>query len=90
MASPLNGARLTNPTIVNVQVASIKELESIHVYNDSMLLGTVSCAGGSCWGTVISVTWHTNNLATGPHSLYAVASDIFGNRSSSTPITVYK
>jgi chitodextrinase len=91
ITTPLNGTTLTNLTQVTVQATSGLGLSSIQVYGDSTLIGTVSCATTNpCLDTTNSVDWHTNGLATGPHSLYAVATDAFGNSTSSNPITVNK
>jgi hypothetical protein len=88
--APQNGANLTNQTKVKVQASSSIGLSAIQIYSDSSLIGTVSCANNSCSDLVSTVRWLTSDLAAGPHSLYAVATDMFGNSSSSTPITVNK
>ena len=88
--APLDGATLNDLTKVRVHAASEIGLSSILIYSESILVGTLSCTGNSCLETMNTVSWITNGLATGPHFLYAVATDIFGNSSSSTPITVNK
>jgi len=91
ITAPLNGATLNNLTKVTVKAASGIGLTSILVYSDNILIGTVSCSTTSpCSNTTNTLNWHTNNLAAGPHSLYVVATDTFGNSSSSAPITVNK
>ncbi len=90
ITAPLNGATLTNLTKVKVQVASGIGVSAIQVYADDILISTVTCTGNPCTDTTNPLNWHTNNLAPGPHSLYAVATDTFGNSVSSTPITVNK
>ena len=91
ITAPLNSATLTNLTKVTVKAASGIGLTSILVYSDNILIGTVSCSTTSpCSNTTNTLNWHTNNLAAGPHSLYVVATDTFGNSSSSAPITVNK
>jgi hypothetical protein len=82
-----NGASLTNETEVTVQATSSIGPNTIQIYSDSSLIGTVSCTGNSCSDTV---DWHTNGLAAGPHSLYAVATATFGNSGSSMAFTVFK
>jgi hypothetical protein len=88
--APLNGATLANLTKVKVQAASGIGLSVIQLYSDSSLIATVKCATNPCSETTNTVMWHTNGLAAGPHSLYVVSTDTFGNSRSSVPITVFK
>jgi Big-like domain-containing protein/carbohydrate binding protein with CBM6 domain len=90
ITAPLNGANITNLTKVRVKATSGIGLSSVQVYGDSSLIGTVSCTTNSCSDLVSTVRWLTSGLATGPHSLYAVATDALGNSYSSSPITVNK
>jgi hypothetical protein len=88
--APLNGAPLYDATKVTVQVISGVGLSSIQVYSDSSLIGTVNCTTNPCSDTTLTVLWYSDGLAAGPHSLYVMVTDMYGNSSSSAPITVFK
>jgi len=65
----------------NVAVATIK------IYGDGKFVDQVTCGGASCSGVV---WWLTGSLASGTHTITAVAADTSGNQTTTPPVTINK
>lgn len=88
ITSPASGAWTGNSIMVSAAAAANVTVSTLQFYGDGSLFGTVSCPGSTrCSGTV---QWLTGSLASGSHTVTAVATDSSGNRWTSSPVTILK
>jgi hypothetical protein len=77
----------------SIKVAPVADddtgLEKIELWGNGAVFATVPCAPAStsCSGTL---WWATGALAPGAYEIRAVAVDVEGNRTVSSPVTIYK
>jgi Big-like domain-containing protein/purple acid phosphatase-like protein len=88
ITAPVDGVHVLWFVIINAQAADNVGVSDVQIYLDSALIATVAC--GADLSCSVSVPWPIKGPAGVAHSIYAVATDTFGNSSTSTPITVFK
>ena len=89
ITSPNNGAWTGNSIHVIATATDGAALATLKLYGDGVQFGaTVICNGAaSC---TFDDWWSTGALASGQHTIVAVATDTSGNQTSSTPVTINK
>ena len=86
--NPSNGAWTGNSIKVTATAGDNVGLASIKLYGDGALFSTGTCGGAtSCTWTD---WWSTGSLASGQHTITAVATDTAGNATTSAPVTINK
>ena len=64
-------------------------LTSIAIFGDGALVQTIGCSGAASCNTG-TVWWVTSSLASGQHTITAVATDTSGNKATSAPVLINK
>jgi hypothetical protein len=76
-----------NSIDVSARASDNVAVTSIRLYGDGTLFATLPCNGPTCSGTAL---WLTGSLASGQHTITAVATDSSGNTATSATVTIYK
>src|SRR5207253_3138358 len=87
ITNPPNGAWTGNSIDIHVSGTDNVAVASIKVYGDGTYVDQVTCGTASCTGVV---WWLTGPLASGSHTITAVATDTSGNQTTTAPVTIYK
>ena len=87
MTAPNSGAWTGNSIVLSASATDDVALSKIEFWGNNRKIGTASCSGTSCSG---SVGWVTAPLAKAAYIVNAVAYDRAGNRTTSAPITINK
>ena len=87
ITSPPNGAWTGNSIDVHVSGTDNVAVATIKIYGDGKFVDQVTCGGASCSGVV---WWLTGSLASGTHTITAVAADTSGNQTTTPPVTINK
>jgi hypothetical protein len=84
LTSPANGTKLSGAMVtVSANATDNVGVKSMTLYIDNSVVATTNLGS-------ISYKWQTKKVASGPHTIYAKASDAAGNVATSTTITVTK
>lgn len=92
ITSPPSGTWTGNSLDISMTAADNVTVKTLVLYANGsvapLLTGTeLTCSSASCSG---KVTWLSGSLPSGKHTLTAVATDAAGNRTTSSPVTIYK
>ena len=82
-----SGAWTGNSIDIYVSAADNTAVASIKIYGDGSYVDQVTCGGATCSGVV---WWLTGPLASGTHTITAVAVDTAGNQATTPPVTINK
>jgi peptidoglycan/xylan/chitin deacetylase (PgdA/CDA1 family) len=96
MTSPANGATISRRSNAVTIAATVRDLgtgsgspsgvRQVVFYDGSTIVGTATTPNPGA--AVYAVSWKVRQAALGQHSLKAVATDLTGNSTGSTPVTV--
>ena len=85
ITSPADGSSVSKTAKIGVSAADDQMVDRIEVAVDGAPVGTVSCGGASCVGTV---RWNTRRVSTGLHTVTAIAWDQAGHSSAVATISL--
>ena len=87
ITKPSNGAWTGNSINIGVSGTDDTGLQDIKLWGNRGVIATIPCSGTTCSG---SVWWSTGALPAAAYEVNAVATDISGNQTISTTLTIYK
>jgi subtilisin family serine protease len=88
ISKPSNGAWTGNSIDVTATAGDNVGVASLTFYGDGTQFAQVACGGGtSCTSTQ---WWLTGSLPSGQHTITVVATDVSGNKATSSPVVINK